>query len=179
MEGLMRELLVKLGEDPDRPGLEKTPARAARALSEMTRGYSANPEDLLVGAVFEAASDGLVVCRDIQFVSLCEHHLLPFVGTALIAFAPGERHVGISKLVRVLQAYACRLQVQERLGQQVLDCMEKVLSPRGCLVYIRATHLCMVARGVRQENAVTETFHTSGIFRTDVDQVKTVLRGGR
>jgi GTP cyclohydrolase I len=179
MEDLIRNLLSRLGEDPDRPGLERTPERVAQSLREMTSGYGLDGAALLGEAVFPADSDGLVICRDIRFVSLCEHHLLPFFGTATVAFQPAGKLVGISKLVRVTEAYAHRLQVQERLGQQILGAVEAALSPAGALVHIDALHMCMVARGVRQAEARMETLNTSGVFKKDPALAALVLRGGR
>ena len=164
MERLIEQMLQSLGEDPRRPGLEKTPARVAQSLKELTAGYDMDAKAILSSAVFESNSRGIVACRDIHFVSMCEHHLLPFFGFATIAYRPGKKLVGISKLVRILNVYARRLQVQERMGQQVLDAMDEVLSPEGILVSIRARHLCMVARGVGQDQAVMETLHMTGEF---------------
>ena len=177
MEDLIRKILVEVGEDPGREGLGETPARVARALRELTSGYAKRPEEALQGALFESSSRGLVVCRDIRFVSLCEHHLLPFHGTMTVGFKPAGRLVGISKLVRLAEVFARRLQVQERLGQQILEVMEEQLRPAGALVSIRALHLCMVARGVRQSEATMETLHTSGVFEGDPGLVRLVLHG--
>jgi len=176
MEELIRNLLARLGENPDREGLMRTPERVVESLREMTAGYGVDGVSVLSEAVFPAESDGLVVCRDIRFVSLCEHHLLPFFGTATVAFQPDERLVGISKLVRVTEAYAHRLQVQERLGQQILDAMETALEPAGALVSIDALHLCMVARGVRQADARMQTLNLSGVFKQDPALAALVLR---
>lgn len=164
MEESIRKLLIALGESPERPGLERTPARVAASWREMTSGIGCDERQLLAGATFPAESRAMVVCRDIHFVSICEHHLLPFFGTAHIAYLPGDVLVGISKLVRLAQTCARRLQVQERMGQQILDAMEAELSPRGIMVHIEALHLCMVARGVRQEKARMVTLNTSGGF---------------
>lgn len=164
MEEMVRKLLAELGDDPDREGLEKTPARYLSALQDMTSGFGVDAGEVLESAVFPADSKGMVVCRDVSFVSVCEHHLLPFVGDAVIAFLPGERLVGISKLVRITEIFARRLQVQERLGQQILDTINEVLKPAGCMVYLEARHLCMVARGVKQEKAAMATMHVSGEF---------------
>ncbi len=179
MEDIIRNLLSRLGEDPGRPGLERTPERVAESLQEMTSGYGQDGVALLSEAVFPAESDGLVICRDVRFVSLCEHHLLPFFGTATVAFQPADKLVGISKLVRVTEAYAHRLQVQERLGQQILAAIETALSPAGALVHIDALHLCMVARGVRQSDAHMETINLSGVFKKDPALARLVLDRGR
>ncbi len=164
MEEMVRTLLAELGDDPDREGLAKTPARFLSAFKDMTSGFGVDAGEVLESAVFPADSKGMVVCRDVSFVSVCEHHLLPFVGDAVIAFLPGEHLVGISKLVRVTEIFARRLQVQERLGQQILDAINEVLEPAGCMVYLEALHLCMVARGVKQEKAAMATMHVSGEF---------------
>jgi len=177
MDALIRELLVGLGEDPSRPGLEKTPARVARSWQDLTSGMGIDPHKLLAPAVFPAESDGTVVCRDIHFVSVCEHHLLPFFGDVTIAFVPDKHLVGISKLVRVAQAFGRRLQVQERLGQEILETIESTLCPRGVLVHIKALHLCMMARGVQQQDATMVTLHTRGDFHARPELVTHVLAG--
>jgi GTP cyclohydrolase I len=179
MEALIRELLVKLGEDPGREGLRKTPERVAAALSEMMSGYAADPDEILRCAVFEEGAGGVVACRDIHFVSMCEHHLLPFVGDVTIAYLPDRKLVGISKLVRLTEAFARRLQVQERMGQQIADTVARVLEPRAVLVRISALHLCMVARGVQQEKATMVTQHTSGLFEKDPSLILAMGLGGR
>ena len=179
MEELYRQILSMLEDDPGRAGLEKTPARAAQALQELTSGYGVEPEGLLRSALSESDSRGLVVCREIHFVSMCEHHLLPFVGQATIAYWPAGKLVGISKLVRVTEALARRLQVQERLGQEILDAVNSVLGPLGAMVYMRALHMCMVARGVKQENAVMETLAVSGSFEERPEQAWALLGGRR
>ncbi len=164
MEELIKKMLVALGEDPTRQGLEKTPARVAQAYGDLTSGYGVDTNGLLRGALFDDSSTGTVVCRDIHFVSMCEHHLLPFFGRSLIVYIPNGKLVGISKLVRLTQAFARRLQVQERMGQQIMDAIQETLEPKGVLVRLEATHLCMVARGVRQQDARMETLHTCGVF---------------
>lgn len=177
MEKIVRELLLAIGEDVDRPGLEKTPERVAEMWRELTAGSGCDPYPLLAEATFPADTQGMVVCRDIDFVSTCEHHLLPFLGKATIAYLPGEKLVGISKLARVTECFARRLQVQERMGQQILDAIEGALAPRGALVNIEATHLCMVARGVRLPNARMVTTHMSGLFGSEPKWVDLALRG--
>jgi len=177
MEELVRELLKGLGEDTARPGLEKTPRRVAKALRELTSGIGKDGRAELESAVFESDSEGMVVCRDVHFVSLCEHHMLPFIGQACIAYLPRGKLVGISKLVRVTEIFARRLQVQENLGQQILDAIDATLSPAGSMVHLKALHLCMVARGVRQEQATMETLHVSGAFKEDPGLPWSVLRG--
>jgi len=179
MESLIREMLQQLGEDPNRPGLSRTPSRVAAAWKDLTSGYGMDPVGLLECATFEEESAGMVVCRDVRFVSTCEHHMLPFFGEATIAYLSSGRLVGISKLARITDAFARRLQVQERMGQQLLDTVEQVLRPRGVLVHISALHLCMMARGVKQENAKMVTLHTSGEFSDRPELVGSVWAGGR
>jgi GTP cyclohydrolase I len=177
MEEIIAQLLVAIGEDLDRPGLEKTPQRVADMWQELTSGSRCDPIPILSDATFPADTRGLVVCKDIDFVSLCEHHLLPFMGRATIAYLPGDTLVGISKLARITECFARRLQVQERLGQQILDAMVSALAPRGAMVHLEATHLCMVARGVRLPNARMVTTHVSGAFEREPNWVHLALRG--
>jgi GTP cyclohydrolase IA len=177
MEEHIRELIIACGDDPQRPGLEKTPSRVSRMYKDLTSGTKEDARAILGEALFPAESDGLVVCQDIDFVSMCEHHMLPFFGRATIAYLPDKQLVGISKLVRLTQVFARRLQVQERMGQQILDIMDEILQPCGSVVHISATHLCMVARGVKQPNARMVTLHRSGQFEEHPDLVRTVLRG--
>jgi len=179
MEDLIRKLLAELGEDPARAGLLKTPKRVEKALREMTSGMGRDGRAELQGAVFESDSTGMVVCRGVHFVSLCEHHMLPFVGKATIAFVPAGRLVGISKLVRITEIYGRRLQVQEHMGQQILDAIVDTVRPAGAFVHISALHMCMVARGVRQEDARMETLHTSGTFAQDPNLAWSVIREGK
>ena len=178
MEDHIRQLIIACGDDPQRPGLDKTPSRVARMYKDLTSGTGEDARAVLEEALFPAESNGLVVCRDIDFVSMCEHHMLPFVGRATIGYLPGKQLVGISKLVRLTQVFARRLQVQERMGQQIIDVMEEVLQPRGSIVHIAATHLCMVARGVKQPNAQMVTLNLSGRFEEHPDLVRTVLGSG-
>lgn len=179
MEELFEKLLVELGEDPARPGLRKTPSRVAGAWRDLTSGYAVDTDKLLDNCKFDEGLGGMVICRDVRFVSVCEHHLLPFFGDVSIAYLPGDNIVGISKLVRLTEAFARRLQIQERLGQQIADTIDRVLKPQGTLVHISALHLCMVARGVRQENARLVTLHTSGAFKDDPGLAQTVWAGGK
>lgn len=179
METIVRQLLQAIGEDVDRPGLEKTPGRVAEMWKELTSGADCDPYPVLADATFAADTQGMVVCRDIDFVSTCEHHLLPFIGRATIAYLPADKLVGISKLARVTECFARRLQVQERMGQQILDAMTGALAPRGALVHIEATHLCMVARGVRLPNARMVTSHMGGLFESEPKWVDLALRGTR
>lgn len=152
VEDLIYQLLREIGEDPDRDGLRDTPHRVAKAMRDMTAGYAEDPS-VHLSRTFDEAPDGIVSLPGIEFVSMCEHHMLPFFGTVDIAYLPSDRIVGISKLVRLVDVFAQRLQVQERLGEQIADAMEDHLAPRAIGVRIRARHMCMMARGVRQHRA--------------------------
>jgi GTP cyclohydrolase I len=156
-----------LGEDPDREGLLKTPERAAEAMKFLTSGYAENPEALIREALFEESSDDMVLVRNIEFYSLCEHHLLPFYGHAQVAYLPKGRIVGVSKMARIVDAFARRLQVQERLTRQIGETLEQALEPLGVAVVLEAHHLCMTMRGVAKQDAVMVTSHLSGAFRDD------------
>ena len=163
----IRTLLVELGEDPDRGGLVGTPDRVRRMYAELTEGYHTDPEALLNGAAFEVDYDEMVVVRDIEFFSLCEHHLLPFFGKAHVGYLPRGRIIGLSKIPRVVDMYAHRLQVQERLTQQVAGFLMERLNPKGVGCVIEATHLCTVMRGVRKQEATMVTSSMLGTFRAD------------
>jgi len=166
LEALVRRLLELLGEDPEREGLERTPQRVAAALRWLTAGYARTGADAVGGAVFEERHDSMVVVRGIEFYSLCEHHMLPFFGRAHIAYVPDGRIVGLSKLARLVDVYARRLQVQERLTDQIADALRDVLRPRGVGVLIEAQHLCMMMRGVEKQNSTTLTTALRGDFAT-------------
>ena len=159
-------MLEGIGEDPYREGLLKTPERVAKSLRFLTKGYRQNPEELLKKAVFTEAYDEMVLVRDIDLFSMCEHHMLPFFGKAHVAYIPDGKIVGLSKLARVVDVFARRLQVQERLTQQIRDAIQNVLNPKGVAVVIEARHLCMVMRGVEKINSVTTTSAMSGQFIT-------------
>ena len=163
-----RALLAHLGEDPDRAGLAETPARFARAMRFLTGGYEAEPADVVGGGVFPAEGDGLVVVRDVEFHSLCEHHLLPFFGRVHVAYLPGERIIGLSKIPRLVDLYGRRLQVQERLTEQVADALMELLEPKGVLVVAEARHLCMAMRGVEKQHSETATRALRGVFAYDL-----------
>jgi GTP cyclohydrolase I len=163
----VRTLLVELGEDPDRAGLAGTPDRVRRMYAELTEGYHTDPEALLNGAAFDVDYDEMVVVRDMEFFSLCEHHLLPFFGKAHVGYLPRGRIIGLSKIPRVVDMYAHRLQVQERLTQQVAGFLMERLKPKGVGCVIEATHLCTVMRGVRKQEATMVTSSMLGTFRAD------------
>jgi len=167
VEAAVREILREIGEDPDRQGLRNTPSRVHRMYAELTAGYLVDPERLVNGAVFDVDYSEMVVVKDIPFHSLCEHHLLPFFGTAAVAYIPHGRVIGLSKIPRIVEMYARRLQVQERLTQQVADFLMQRLEPVGVGVVVEATHLCAVMRGVRKPGTVMTTSHVLGIFRAN------------
>ena len=167
MKDLIRSLLREIGEDPDRPGLLRTPARVADSLRFLTNGYQKEIEEILNGAIFEEPYDEMVIVKEIDFYSLCEHHLLPFYGRAHIAYLPAGRILGLSKLPRILDAYARRLQVQERLTLQVAECIDRALRPQGVGVVIEAFHFCIAMRGVEKQNAYATTSAMLGVFRDD------------
>jgi len=159
-----RKVLQLLGEDPDREGLLKTPERVAKAIQYLTHGYDLNPEDILRSAMFKEDYRQMVIVKDIEIYSLCEHHLLPFVGKAHVAYIPNGYIVGLSKIPRVVDAFARRLQVQERLTSQIKNCIQETLNPLGVAVVIEANHLCMMMRGIQKQNSVTTTSDFTGAF---------------
>ena len=165
--GLIAALLKELGEDPGREGLARTPARMARSLRFLTQGYGQDPLAILNNAVFEEGYDEMVLVKDIDFYSLCEHHLLPFFGRVHVAYIPDGRIVGLSKLPRMVELFARRLQVQERLTTDIAGAIDTVLRPRGVAVVIEAIHLCMMMRGVEQQNAFAITSSLRGAFSED------------
>jgi GTP cyclohydrolase I len=164
---LVREQLALLGEDPEREGLQRTPLRVAKAMAFLTRGYSEKLSDVVGNAIFNEDHRNMVMVRDIELYSLCEHHLLPFFGKAHVAYIPNGRIVGLSKLPRIVDHFARRLQVQERLTEQVAAAVESVLEPLGVGVVIEAEHLCMMMRGVEKQNSRTITSALRGVFRDD------------
>src|ERR671932_1766573 len=166
-EGVVRRVLELIGEDPDRQGLLKTPQRVANALTWLTRGYEMDVTEGVGDAVFEESHSSMVMVRDIELYSLCEHHMHPFFGKAHIAYIPDDKIVGLSKLPRIVEVFARRLQVQERLTEQIAQAIEEVLAPRGVGVVIEAVHLCMMMRGVQKQNSQTITSALRGAFRDD------------
>ncbi len=163
----VRSILKAIGEDPERPGLSKTPERVETALRWLTRGYDVSVEDIVGDAVFREEHEEMILVRDIEMYSLCEHHMLPFWGRAHVAYVPDGRLIGLSKLPRIVEVYARRLQVQERMTDQIADAIMDALEPQGVGVVIEAAHLCMMMRGVEKQNSRTVTSAVRGIFRTD------------
>ena len=162
-----REILREIGEDPEREGLLLTPKRAAEALRFMTNGYDETVEQVLNNAVFHEEYDDMVILKDIEFYSLCEHHLLPFFGVCHIAYLPAGKIIGLSKIARLVNMFARRLQVQERMTAQVAEALEEAIQPRGVAVVCEAKHMCMMIRGVQKQNSSMVTSHVSGAFRKD------------
>ena len=159
-----REILRLLGEDPTREGLRQTPLRMAKAMQVLTRGYDQDPEQVLRDALFKENYNQMVIVKDIDFFSLCEHHLLPFYGKAHVAYIPKGQITGLSKIARVVDIFSHRLQVQERMTQQIVDCIQHTLEPMGVMVVIEAEHMCMQMRGVEKQHSVTTTSAFSGAF---------------
>ena len=160
----VREILRLLGEDPEREGLIKTPERVAKAMQFMTQGYGQNGSEIIQKAIFDEEYKQMVIVRDIELYSLCEHHMCPFIGKAHVAYIPNGKITGLSKIARVVETYARRLQVQERLTVQIRNCIDESLHPLGVAVVIEAQHTCMSMRGVQKSNAITTTSAFSGIF---------------
>ena len=165
LESLARNLLVELGEDPDRDGLERTPRRVAESLRFLTKGYQEDVDQALNGALYEVTHDEMIIVRDIEVFSLCEHHLLPFIGKCHVAYIPSRKVIGLSKIARLVDVFARRLQVQERLTTQVAQVLMEKINPLGVGVVMEAQHLCMIMRGVQKQNSVTVTSAMLGVFR--------------
>ena len=162
---IIREMLIRLGEDPNRDGLLRTPERMERSLQSLTKGYQEDPEETLLNAMFDVAYDEMVIVRDIEMFSLCEHHLLPFFGKVHVAYIPQGKVVGLGKIPRLVDVFARRLQVQERLTTQIAEALERAINPLGVGVVIEARHLCMMMRGVEKQHSSTVTSSMLGAFR--------------
>ena len=176
LAGHYRSLLEGIGEDAAREGLIKTPERAAKALAFLTQGMGQDPADILRSAMFDEECEEMVLVRDIEVFSLCEHHMLPFFGKAHVAYLPQHRITGLSKIPRVVDVFARRLQVQERLTRQIRDCIQETLAPRGVAVVIEARHLCMQMRGVEKQHSLTTTSAFTGAFLNDPKTRKEFMR---
>ena len=174
-----KEILKLLGENPDREGLEKTPMRVAKAMQVLTRGYTQDPHKVLTDALFEEKYNQMVIVKDIDFFSMCEHHILPFYGKAHVAYIPNGKITGLSKIARVVDIFSHRLQVQERLTEQVMQCINDTLKPQGVMVVIEAKHMCMQMRGVEKQNSITTTSAYSGVFESSKtrNEFMNLLRG--
>ena len=164
---LIEELLIQIGENPAREGLQKTPERFERAIRFLTSGYAKDVKEVLNGAIYEEPYDEMVVLKDIELFSICDHHLLPFYGKCHVAYIPEGRLVGLSKIPRIVDLFARRLQIQERLTSQIATCLQEVLKPKGVGVIIEAFHLCVAMRGVEKQNAFAITSSMLGVFRND------------
>jgi GTP cyclohydrolase I len=164
LEDHYRSIISQLGEDPEREGLQKTPERVAKAMKFLTNGYEINPDDLINQAIFHEEYSEMVIVKDIDVYSMCEHHMLPFFGKAHVAYIPDGKIVGLSKIPRVIDAYSRRLQVQERLTIEIRDCIQRTLEPKGVAVVVECCHMCMSMRGVQKQNSVTTTSAFTGLF---------------
>jgi GTP cyclohydrolase I len=165
---LYRELLVRIGEDPTRDGLVRTPERMEKAMTFLTRGYKQDVTDVLHGALFDVDYDEMVIVKDVEFFSMCEHHLLPFFGKAHVAYVPNGKVIGLSKIPRLIDVFARRLQVQERLTRQIGEAITEAIHPQGVAVILEAQHLCMMMRGVEKQHSLTVTSAMLGVFKTQL-----------
>ncbi len=165
MEAAIRRMIAEIGEDPDRDGIQKTPARVAKSMRFLTSGYHQDVDKLLNNALYSVAYDEMVIVKDIEIFSMCEHHLLPFFGRCHVAYVPNGKVVGLSKIPRIVDMYARRLQVQERLTMQIAETIMDKIKPQGVGVIIEARHLCMIMRGVEKQNSTAVTSHMTGVFR--------------
>jgi len=162
------ELIKAVGEDPEREGLKNTPIRVARMYAELLSGYASEPESIVNGALFDVSYDEMVIVRDIEFYSLCEHHMLPFIGRAHVAYIPAGKVIGLSKIPRIVDMYARRLQIQERMTRQIADLLSELLQPQGVAVVVEALHLCSMMRGVKKHDARMTTSAMHGSFRSNL-----------
>jgi len=167
LSGLYKEVLQEIDPEPDREGIKDTPLRVAKAMQFLTHGYNLDPKELLSSALFTEDYQQMVLVKDIEVYSMCEHHMIPFFGKAHVAYIPNGKITGLSKIARVVDAYARRLQVQERLTMQIRDCIQEALCPMGVAVVIEAHHLCMMMRGIQKQNSVTTTSAFTGVFLKD------------
>lgn len=167
LKGHYEEVIKGIGEDPNREGLLKTPERVAKAMQFLTKGYDQNPDEIVQQAIFHEEYSEMVIVKNIELYSLCEHHMLPFFGKAHVAYIPNGKIVGLSKIPRVVDAYARRLQVQERLTIEIRDCIQRTLNPKGVAVVIEAEHMCMQMRGVQKQNSSTTSSAFTGLFMTN------------
>jgi GTP cyclohydrolase IA len=175
-ERLISGILTRIGEDPEREGLLKTPYRVAKAWHFLTRGYGKDLDEVLNGAIFEEEYNEMVIVKDIDYYSMCEHHLLPFFGKCHVAYIPNKKIVGLSKIPRIVDVFAQRLQVQERMTQQIADALQQALQPMGVAVVCEGRHMCMMMRGVQKQNSVATTSEMLGAFRTNSKTREEFLR---
>ena len=168
VEELVRELLIEIGEDPDREGLIKTPERYAKAMEFLTKGYSENAETIINNAVFSSEANNMIICRDIEVYSLCEHHMLPFFGRCHVGYVAKDKVLGVSKIARIVEMYARRLQIQERLTVQIAEEIKRAVDAEGVGVVMECQHLCMMMRGVEKQNSLMTTSSVLGTFRKNL-----------
>ena len=168
LEEAVKEILENIGEDPNREGLIKTPQRVAKALEFLTQGYHQDPSEILNSALFSTTNDEMVLVRDIEFYSMCEHHMLPIIGRVHVAYIPDGKVVGLSKIPRVVNVFARRLQIQEQMTEQIAEAISQAISPKGVAVVIQARHMCMEMRGVEKINSTTVTSALRGLFKKDI-----------
>lgn len=181
-EALIHQMLIRLGEDPNREGLKRTPLRVAKAMDFLTSGYRTSVDTVVNNALFEDKSEEMVIVKDIEFYSMCEHHMLPFYGKAHVGYIPNGKIIGLSKLARITDVFARRLQVQERMTNQIVDALVEILEPLGVGVVTEACHFCMMMRGVQKQNSFTITSATRGSFRADIrtrEEFMHLIRGQR
>ena len=168
LENAVKEILINIGEDPNREGLLKTPSRVAKSFEFLTKGYAQDPKEILNQALFSTTNDEMVLVRDIEFYSLCEHHLLPIIGRVHVAYIPNGKVVGLSKIPRIVEVFARRLQIQEQLTEQIADAINDTIEPKGVAVVIHARHMCMEMRGVEKINSTTISSALRGLFKSDL-----------